>query len=267
MIPTGWIARDGVQLAVHDAGGPGTPVLFQHGLCGDARQTAEAFPALPGWRRVTLECRGHGASEPGKPRLSLALLADDLAAQAERLGPPVVAGGISMGAALALRLAVTRPGLIRALVLVRPAWGVGPAGPNLAPNAEVGDLLTHLPPDAARARFAAGATAARLAQAAPDNLVSLMGFFDRRPRDETARLLRELATDDSGLTAANLGALRLPVLVCATGEDAIHPAALAEDLAARIPGARLARLPPKGRDKTAHLAALHAEITAFLKEL
>ena len=31
-------------LNVDDAGGIGLPVIFQHGLCGDARQTIEAFP-------------------------------------------------------------------------------------------------------------------------------------------------------------------------------------------------------------------------------
>jgi len=31
-------------LKVDDAGGFGLPVMFQHGLCGYARQTLEAFP-------------------------------------------------------------------------------------------------------------------------------------------------------------------------------------------------------------------------------
>jgi pimeloyl-ACP methyl ester carboxylesterase len=54
------LVRDGVALRVDDGGGPGTPVVFQHGLCGDARQTAEVFPPDPAFRRRTLACRGHG---------------------------------------------------------------------------------------------------------------------------------------------------------------------------------------------------------------
>jgi pimeloyl-ACP methyl ester carboxylesterase len=263
--PTGWLARDGLRLAIHDAGGPGAPVLFQHGLCGDAAQTAEAFPPLARHRRVTLECRGHGASDPDGP-YRLATFAADLEALAAGLRP-VAVGGISMGAAISLRLAIRRPDLAPALVLVRPAWTTEAAPPNLRPNAEVGALLATHDPAEARARFAAGATARALAAAAPDNLASLLGFFDRHPVEVTARLLSDIAADGPGITRADLAALRIPTLICATDEDAIHPVPLARELAAAIPGARLVLLPPKGRDKAAHLAALHAAIAAFLEDL
>ena len=61
--------------------------------------------------------------------------------------------------------------------------------------------------------------------------------------------------------------LRVPALICGTTEDAVHPFALAQGLAALIPNARLVDLPPKGRDKPAHLAALAAAMTQFLKEI
>jgi pimeloyl-ACP methyl ester carboxylesterase len=266
MTPTGFILRDGLRLAVHDAGGPGASVLFQHGLCGDAGQTAEAFPALDGFRRVTLDCRGHGASEAGDD-LSIATFADDVAALAASLAPPLILGGISMGAAIATRIAVTRPDLVRALVLVRPAWVADPAPANMAPNAEVGALLSSLPPAAARAAFEAGPTHARLSREAPDNLASLLGFFDRTPADVTARLLTRISVDGPGVTEHQLAALTVPTLICGTAEDWVHPYAHAERLASLIPGATLVELPPKGRDKPAHLTALHAAIARFLKEL
>ena len=57
----------------------GPPVLFQHGLGGDAAQVAEVFPDAPPARRITLECRGQGGSSFGPPgRLSIATFADDL---------------------------------------------------------------------------------------------------------------------------------------------------------------------------------------------
>src|ERR1700738_466559 len=68
-------------LNVDDAGGTGLPVIFQHGLCGDARQTIEAFPRDPRFRRITIESRGHGGSEAGDPRLfSVRTFASDVAA-------------------------------------------------------------------------------------------------------------------------------------------------------------------------------------------
>ena len=258
-----FIERAGARLAVHDAGGPGLPVVFQHGLCGDARQTAEAFPPDPAFRLITLECRGHGASGAGG-ELSIAQFTEDLAALIETLPGPVVAGGISMGAAITSRLAVTRPDLVRGLCLIRPAWVVEAAPANMQPNAEVGRLLATLPAAAARAAFADGPTALALARDAPDNLASLMGFFDRAPLAVTAALLRAISADGPGVTEDALRALSVPSLVCGTGADAIHPMAHAARLAALIRGARLVELPPKGADKPAHLTALRAALADFL---
>jgi pimeloyl-ACP methyl ester carboxylesterase len=265
MTPTGWITRDGVRLAVHDAGGDGTPVIFQHGLCGDARQTAEGFPLDSRFRRLTLECRGHGTSG-FDPQPELARFTGDVAALAEFLGRPVVVGGISMGAAIALRLAVARPDLVSGLILVRPAWGPGRVPPNLAPNAEVGSLLLRFPAAEARDRFLASSTAARLRRTAPDNLASLTGFFDREPVSQTSVLLTALSREPLGVTAKAVAALRISALVCGCAEDAIHPLPLATALAGMIPGAALTELPPKGRDKAAHIAAIHVAITTFLTE-
>lgn len=262
--PARWFTADGLSLALHDAGGDGLPVIFQHGLCGDARQTAEAFPPDPRFRRITLECRGHGSSD-FDPDPSLSQFTDDLAGLVASLGRAVPVGGISMGAALALRLAVARPELVSHLILVRPAWGAGAEAPvNLAPNGAVGQLLYRFPAAEARAAFLESDMAAELRATSPDNLASLIGFFGREPVSRTAILLSALSAEPLGVTRADLAALRLPVLICATAEDAIHPAALAQDLAAQIPGAVLCDLPAKGRDKAAHIAALHHEIIDFL---
>jgi pimeloyl-ACP methyl ester carboxylesterase len=266
MTRTCWLTRNGLRLAVHGGGSEGPALVFQHGLCGDAGQVAEAMAGLAPQRWSCLDCPGHGASDMAADP-SIARFAEDVAALIETLPGPVVLGGISMGAAIATRIAVTRPDLVRALVLVRPAWVTDAAPANMSPNAEAGALLTHLSADAARGSFAESTTARRLAEEAPDNLASLMGFFDRIPQKDTARLLTSISRDGPGVTTADLRALRLPVLICATGEDAIHPAVHAETLADLIPGARLVHLPPKGRDKPAHLAALNAAMRHFLKEI
>src|SRR4051812_21282549 len=96
--------------------GVGKPFVFQHGLCGDASQPAQVFPDDSEFRCVTVECRGHGLSEPGtREDLSIATFADDITRyiQASGIGEPVL-GGISMGAAISLRIAVCVPHFIRA---------------------------------------------------------------------------------------------------------------------------------------------------------
>src|SRR3954470_13245214 len=96
----------GAMLNAADSGGEGLPCVSQHGLGGDACQTAEVFPAGSGRRLITLECRGHGKSEAGpETAFSLAQFCDDLEAFiASTLTGPVDIGGISMGAAITLIL-------------------------------------------------------------------------------------------------------------------------------------------------------------------
>lgn len=255
------------RLRVDDAGGPGLPVVFQHGLCGSAAQPAEVFPQESGFRRVTLEFRGHGASEPGDPsNFSIATFADDTAALIEELDcGPVVAGGISMGAAIAMRLAVTRPELVRGLIIARPAWSFSAAPANMASNAEVAFCLERYPPEEARARFAESATAIELAVDGPDNLATLMGFFSRQPVDVTAALLSAIAADGPGVTGNDLEILSIPTLVIGHDKDVIHPLRLAEELAALIPNAKLVRITSKSEDRARYVADMRSALTNFLK--
>lgn len=262
------IVRDGARLSGVDTGS-GRPVVFQHGLGGDERQVADVFPDGGPWRRLTLECRGQGRSEPGPlERLSLATFADDVIAFADERGVQhFAAGGISMGAALALRLAVIAPERVRALVLARPAWMAERSPDNLRPYAEVGALFAGPDRSAARATFLASATARRLADEAPDNLASLSGFFaaDRPPW--TGTLLRAIASDGPGVTAAEIGGVRVPTLVIGHGRDVAHPLAHARDLAAMIGGARLVEITPKATDVDAYRREFRTAVSAFLATL
>ena len=67
------------------------------------------------------------------------------------------------------------------------------------------------------------------------------------------------------MTASQVAAITVPVLVCGTGRDHVHPLEKAGQLAA-LTGAPLIELPPKATDKSAHIAALHAALNAFLEE-
>ena len=105
-------------------------IIFQHGIGGDVGQPARFLnPERTGISEQALsivhaDFRGHGQSELGPvEELSIATLAQDLEALLDHLGiRQAVMGGISMGAAVALRLAVHRPHACIALILSRPAW-------------------------------------------------------------------------------------------------------------------------------------------------
>ncbi len=264
----GRFSREGLALSTARSGS-GRTMLFQHGLCGDAAQPADLFPQGIGWSCLTLECRGHGLSEAGPfDRFSIATFTEDVAALIEAEGSgPVVVGGVSMGAAIALRLAVIRPDLVAGLVLVRPAWFLEAAPSNMEPNALVGALLHEHPPEQARLLFENSSMAADLAEVAPDNLASLRGFFAREPITVTSALLTRISADGPGVDADAVAALDVPTLLLAHGEDFIHPLRHAESLAATIPAARLVRITPKAVSRDAYTREARAALSTFLEEM
>jgi len=266
-IYTKFSGRDAPVLNVDDAGGVGLPVIFQHGLCGDASQTIEAFPRDLRFRRITIESRGHGRSEAGDPGLfSIRTFAADIVAfiEAHRLGP-IIIGGISMGAASTLHIAVYRPEIVKGLILVRPAWIVGSAPANNGPNREVGRLLADLSQEHARNRFEASETARLLAEVAPDNLASLRTFFSREPQATTAALLQSIASDGPGVSVQDLRNLETPTLIVGHEIDYIHPLSSATALSQLIPRSQLVRITPKAVSKAVYLEDLHKAITNFLE--
>ena len=242
-------------------GGEGLPVIFQHGLGGDEAQVAEIFPDEQGIRRLTLECRGQGKSSAGDlKQFSMANFADDVLAFADLRGVDrFIMGGISMGAALALRIAIKNPARVRALILARPAWLWHAAPENMKPFAEVaGYLLLRSVDD-----FERSATAKRLAREAPDNLVSLRKFFAAGDCETTASLLSAIAEDGPGVSETEVCGLTVPTLVIGHKIDVVHPLDFAEALASRIAGSQFVEIPPKATDKPQHLAEFRAALTQF----
>ena len=252
--------RDGLMLMGQDAG-QGPPIIFQHGLGGDEAQIAEAFPP-EGFRRLTLECRSHGSSAKGD-QFSISMFADDVLAYANSRGlKRMAAGGISMGAAIASRLAVIAPERISSLILVRPAWTWAPAPLNM----QVFTSLSRYLVTADRDGFEASAVARKFAIEAPDNLASLRKFFDVADRANTALLLSSIATGGPGITPAQLQGLDIPTLVIGNAIDLVHPLEHARVLAALIPQAQFIEITPKALDKPRHLTELRAAISTFLKD-
>ena len=101
----------------HGAPGAAPPLLVAHGLFGSARNWGAIARALADRGPViAVDMRNHGAS-PRAPDHSYPALAADLAEVIAAEGGPADVLGHSMGGKAAMMLALTRPELVRRLVV------------------------------------------------------------------------------------------------------------------------------------------------------
>ena len=256
--------RDGCRVSYVDEG-DGMPVFWQHGLGATQAQVAEVFPESSRFRRITMECRGHADSELGAPEaLSIRQFAEDAAGLLDHLGVTrVVVGGISLGAAIALRLAVHYPQRVSALIIARPAWISEAAPENLGVYLDVAELLAQYGPDQGLQRLQAAERYRLVMSASPDNAASMRSFFAREPVS-TVALLSRIPAQGPGVTREQMSRLALPTLVIANEGDYVHSIAMATEVAGLIPGAQLKIIPEKNAPRGAYVEAFKTALEDFL---
>ncbi|TKJ22813.1 alpha/beta hydrolase [Blastococcus sp. CCUG 61487] len=109
---------DDVELHGRTLGESGPRVVFLHGLFGQGKNWTSAAKGLADRYRVTLlDLPNHGSS-PWTDRVDYVDMAEVVAAELTGLGEPVTLVGHSMGGKVAMTLALRRPELLRALVVV-----------------------------------------------------------------------------------------------------------------------------------------------------
>ncbi len=260
-----FVTADGCRLA-YEVVGDGRPVLWQHGLGANREQPAEVFPQIDGWSRITLECRGHGASELGDPdKLSIAQFSADALALLDHLAiDAAVVGGISLGAAIGVRLAALHPERVKGLVPARPAWVDAPSLETQAAYHEVAQMIRQHGVDDGARRFEQSPSLARIEQVAPDNAKSLRWFFTRARPQTTVELLSRIPLDWPGIPRQALRAIDVPTLVIGNAADDAHPLVYAQQLAELLPRATLAEITSKSVDRSAYVAEFRRALHTFL---
>jgi pimeloyl-ACP methyl ester carboxylesterase len=231
-----------VQLAVYDEGS-GPAVVLLHGLTATHRYVVMGSKALPraGFRVVSYDARGHGASPPG-PSYGYSALASDLGGVLDELRiERAVLAGASMGAHTLLRYALAFPSRVAGLVVVTPAFVPG---------------VVEDPARAERWH----ALAAGLRSGGVEGFLAAYGEPDvpAGMRDTVLQVLRQRlarhehpeavadALDETPFSAPfdsldELGSITAPTVVVASRDefDPEHPYAVGETYAEAIPGARL----------------------------
>jgi 2-succinyl-6-hydroxy-2,4-cyclohexadiene-1-carboxylate synthase len=266
------VVVDGLRWEVR-VRGAGRPLLLLHGFTGRGTSWGEHATALArAFRVIVVDLPGHGRSGTADPsRMTVERTADDLAAILERSGA-VLAGvlGYSLGARIALRLAVAHPEAVDRLVLESPTAGIAD------------------PAEGAARRAADEALAGRIER---DGIAGFVTEWERSPVFASHAALApalvarqraiRLAGDPRGLAASlrgsgqgamvplhdRLAGIRIPTLVIAGAlDDRGRPRA--EAVAAGIPGARLAIIDGAGHAPHLETPRVFRRLaTEFLQEV
>jgi len=247
--------------------GSGQPVVFQHGLGGAVDRIFELIELPAGYRLLGLDSRGHGETRPLGPtdKLRFDAFADDVVALMDhRQIPQAVVGGTSMGAGVALNLALRYPQRVRGLVLPRPAWLDVPNAFNAQLFGKIAALLREPGPERGAALFQASAAYTAIRQESPDAAASLLGCFTDPRAVETLARLEGIPGDAPSRCRADWRRIVVPTLVLANRQDPVHPFEFGEILAAEIPNARLVELTPKSVSVADYTAELRQALAHFL---
>lgn len=243
--------------------GVGDPVtVFAHGLGSGIPETRPLGSGVAG-RKVFFQFRGHGRSAAPPGPWTYADLARDLRAIADLTGA-TRAVGMSLGAGALCRLLADSPARFDRVVFLLPAV-LDTARPGAAR-----ERLTTLLDAVESGELAAIADA--VAQQAPPSVretPAAWSYFrsriDQLIRDGLAPALGTLPDQVAVADRTALRLVRAEALVLGCRGDELHPAAVAEELAAALPKATLHVYDKPGVLWTQR-ADLRSRITAFLNE-
>jgi 2-succinyl-6-hydroxy-2,4-cyclohexadiene-1-carboxylate synthase len=266
------IEIDGANFEV-EVGGDGPPLMLIHGFTGRGSDWA---PFLPDLRRarttITVDLLGHGNSEsPADPaRHAIERQAEDLAGILRRLGlAPADVVGYSLGARVALRMAVAEPDVVARLFLESPSAGIADPADRAARRSGDEQLAQLLDREGVEAFVdhweELPVFAAERAMPAVDRSRLHVARLRNRP-DGLAASLRGAGQGAMEPLRGRLAGVTAPTLVVAGALDKAG-SDRARAIAAGIPGARLAILESIGhaphREKPASFATLLLDFLAL----
>jgi pimeloyl-ACP methyl ester carboxylesterase len=217
-------------------------VVLLHGLSATRRNVVQGSRALikRGYRLISYDARGHGASSPA-PRYEYADLVADLEAVLEQLEIERAAlVGSSMGAATAMAFTLEHPERVPALVQITPAY-TGYARTGDVDGEAWEQLATAL--DGGVEEFVNVAQPQGLPERWRE--VAREATRQRMERhehlDAVAQALRAIPHSTAWKGLEPLSSLEVPVLIVGSQDDAdtLHPLGVAEEYARKLPNAEL----------------------------
>lgn len=241
-----------------------TTLLLLHGFTGSRKSWTDVLPGLPtGIEPMAVDLPGHGLNrEPASVEATAETLAHGLHGRRSHVL------GYSLGARVALALAVAHPEAVDRLVLESPSAGIADPAEREARRRADAELAAAIERDGLEAfidRWERNPVFASHASLPPDVAARQRAIRLAQNPHGLAGSLRLAGQGAMLPLRARLGRIAAPTLVITGALDPARPRA--EQVAAGIPGARLVVI--DGAGHTPHLErqdAFRTLVTEFLQE-
>ena len=225
---------DGLAVEIE---GEGAPVVCLHGLGGSSNNWTPVMRAMRGRKVVRIDLPGSGRSAGVAGELSIERMADAVIAVCKQLG---IAGasfvGHSMGSIVCQHVATRNPALVKRLVLFGPlACPPESARPNIRARAQKAKSGGVVAMQEIADAVLQGATSASTREALPVAVAMVRESLMRQDAQSYARSCEALAAAQS----AALEDINVPVLLVTGDEDGVAPPSTVNEMARRLPNARV----------------------------
>ena len=225
---------DGLAVEIE---GEGAPVVCLHGLGGSSNNWSPVMRAMRSREVVRIDLPGSGRSAGVPGELSIERMATAVIAVCKQLGIGNAAFvGHSMGTIVCQHVATRQPALVRSMALFGPlACPPEAARPNIRARAEKARAGGTVAMQEIADSIVQGATSVSTREALPVAAALVRESLMRQDAQGYARSCEALAAAQS----AALEDITVPVLLVTGDEDGVAPPSTVNEMARRLPNARV----------------------------
>ena len=239
------------------------PLVFLHGLGGSTLQIEKLYQPIDDVSLILLNQQGHGSSEYDYANLSFDILGDDVIDLLDHLNvSKAYFAGISMGAAVALNIAVRHPERVNKVLLIRNAWVDRPIRQEIK---DVYHDLAEALKNRDKEQFLHSPGYRYVKDISEYTRNSFLKPFDEEYNVrvyEKYTVIPEMVPIQS---RKDLKTIKTPVEIVACRNDLCHPYEYGVALHELIPGSHFTEVPDKDTDQKTHERMINDVIGKMLK--
>jgi len=256
--------HEGIELN-YEIEGEGTPFLYLHGLGDNLSFVFETFQKPQGVKLIALDQRGHGRSEHDYKLMSFEKLADDAMALMNYLSiPTFFVGGLSMGAGVALNLAIHNTNRVLGLILIRASSTDEPMKEDVRNWFDT--VSRYLPEDNGKQLFKKDPIFLSIQEVYPRAVSTFTRYFDDESSVKYPKKFVDMPNDTPIRSKEELKNISIPVLILSNKYDFIHPLEYSLFYKDNMKNVTYFELTSKTVNSSKHVSELNTAISNFIAE-